>query len=434
MAAHITGLPPMLVQLRALTGRRPSGSALAALVASLVLVAPTHAAWVWVYEGNKHVVLPPAEGQPPWASYPDTNGDGRPDPVITGLSLRVEDDKGALVSRVGMGQTVHFVATPELGALEGEPLMVRFHLTGPKGEVAVAPAADLAGAVPVGTAPAVYRASHAVPVGSPAEPAGDYQATVELRLGEVTLPASAVPSARLRVVAPREPTVEQMERAVHTGLAKAGEQVGEFAKRLGRGVGSALGLVAGPRPGVFHEAHERETFGMARDATQAAGAQLPDRAALSPGRAAAVRTVNGPLRSVLAVPLGQAQDPLAEGWLPLGYLALQGLRPKDAWSPGAIVPARVRPFVLYRLALRAEPGKRQGTIGVLAADGARVAELPAKVEWARRIEWPGTCLVRTAQHLSDQGEARMFVQVIAAVVDGAARVEFVLPVVARDAP
>jgi len=433
MAAHIIGLPPMLVQLRTLARRHRTGPALAIAV-FLALAAPAPAAWVWVYDGNKHVVLPPAEGQPPWASYPDANADGRPDPIITRLSLRVENDKGESVSRVRMGQTVYVVATPELGALEEEPLTVRFHLTGPNGEVAVDPAADIAGTVPLGTAPPVYRASHTVPVESPGEPAGDYQATVEVRLGGATLPANAVPSAHLQVLAPREPTVEQVERTVHTGLTKAGEEIGKFVKRFGRGIGSALGLVGGPGPGMLHEAHEREARGMARDATQAAGAQLPDRAALSPGRAAAVHTVNGPLRSLVAVPLGQVQDPLAEGWVPLGYLALQGLRPKDSWSPGATVPARVRPFVLYRLALRAEPGKRQGTIGVLAADGARVGELPAKVKWDRRLESPGTCTVRTVRHLNAQGEGRIGVEVIAAVVEGVARAEFVLPVVARDEP
>ena len=73
-------------------------------------MAPAHAAWVWVYGGEKHVVMPPEEGQPEWASYPDADDDGKPDPIITNIDLRIESDEGEAISKARVGQTIYLVA------------------------------------------------------------------------------------------------------------------------------------------------------------------------------------------------------------------------------------------------------------------------------------------------------------------------------------
>ncbi len=396
------------------------------------LVQPAHAAWVWVYDGNKHVVLPPETGQPPWASYPDTNGDGRPDPIVTKVALRVQNEKGESVARVSAGQTVTLAAVPELGGLEEEPLTVRFHLAGPKGEVAVEPAAEIKQTVPLGTAPAVYRAQYAIP----ADQTGTYEASVEVTVGSVSLPAEMAPKVQFQAVAPHEAPTKQMARAVRKGLSDTGGKISKFTGRVAAGARDVFDVGRNAvSPGVLEEVQERQTAGMVKDATHAAGAQLPDRDTLSGERAAAVHSVKPPIQSVLVVPAGKAEADI-EGGRPLGWVAFQGLRPAGQPWEGRIVPAEGRPFVLYRLVLKAEPNAAQGQVRLLAADGSSVAELPATLKWEKRLPWPGTCLVHAVKHPveANEGQGSVAVTAIAAVAEGAVRAEFTLPIRTSERP
>jgi hypothetical protein len=393
------------------------------------LLGPADAAWVWVYEGNKHVVLPPGEGQPPWASYPDADGDGRPDPIITKVTLRVENTQGEAVARVRVGQTIQLVAVPELGALEEEPLTVRFHVTGPRGEAAIEPDPDIQRAVAVGVAPAVLRASCTIPAEPAADYAGEYQATLDLTLGKAVLPEASAPVAKFRVVAPREPLTEKVKRAVSKGMDRAAEDVNKAAQRVAKDVALALDFDRGTWPAdVLYDVHERETWGLARQTTHGPPTPVPDETALAPKRAAAIQTVKPPLRSVLVVPVGIAQEPVAENAYPVGWLGLQGLRPSGVRGLGAIVPAKGRPFVLYRVVLKGKPGTPEPQVLLMAADGAQVLELTARVKPLARIRYPGRCSLRALKRLGEEVESEVQTILLAPTVDGIARVEFVLPV------
>lgn len=407
-----------------------------AVTIALTLAAPSHAAWVWVYGGEKHVLMPPEEGQPPWAAFPDANGDGQPDPVITRVELRVEDEQGQVIGRARLGKTIRLVAQPELGGMELEPVSVKFRLAGPVGEVEVVPGEGLRGAAVLGTAPAVYSVRYTFPEPPSPEYVGQWEASVEVKVGSAVFDTGARQPVALRVLGPRETTPGKVGRKVSGGLKDAGRKVRAFGEKVAGEVGNWIAEQKKVDiPGALKPVQPRQTLGMVHWVLVAPGSPLvaADRL-LSADRAAALRSRSGPSRSLLVVPLDAASEPTADGWSPLGYVVMGGVRP-----PGAVDLQTALPWVsdgglrAVRIVLEADPGGADGTVHFEAADPAAQGDLvalPAKVEWFDKVLWPGETQLHVQRHATPEADGLVDVRLISAVSGGAARVEFTLPLVA----
>jgi len=407
-----------------------------AVTIALALVAPSHAAWVWVYGGEKHVLMPPEEGQPPWAAFPDANGDGQPDPVITKVELRIEDEEGQAIVRARLGKTVRLVARPELGGMELEPLSVTFRLAGPVGEVEVVPDDALQAAVVLGTAPALYSATYTFPEPPSRDFVGEWEVSVEVKVGSATFDSADRQPVALRVLGPRETTPEKVGRKVRGGLQDAGRKVREFGDRV---AGEVEDWIAKQKrediPGALKPVQPRQTLGMVHRSLTAPGSPLAaDESLLSAERAGGLRSRMGPSRSLLIVPFDGASEPTPDGWFPLGYVVISGVRP-----PGVADLQTLVPWVgdgglrAGRIALEAEPGAADGTVHFEAADSTVAGDLvtvPATVEWFDEVIWPGQTQLRVQRHPTPQADGLIDVKLVSAVSGGAARVEFTLPVVA----
>lgn len=407
------------------------------LVGTIVLglAAPAHAAWVWVYGGEKHVLMPPEEGQPPWAGFPDANGDGQPDPVITKVDLRIEDEEGQTISRTRLGKTIRLVAQPELGGMELEPLSVTFRLTGPVGAVEVVPDEALKAAVVLGTAPAIYCASYTFPAPPSREFVGEWQASVAVKVGSTVFDTAERQAMALRVLGPRETTPEKVGRKVRGGLEKAGREVKEFGEKVAEEVEEWVAQQKDVEvPGALKPVQPRQTLGMVHHVVTAPGSPLAgEKSALSAERATGLRSRRGPSRSLLVAPFDVAPEPTTEGWFPLGYVVIGGMRP-----PGVADLQTALPWVSEsglragRIVLEAEPGAADGTVHFQASDPAVAGDLvavPATVEWFNKVLWPGQTQLRVRRHPTPDADGLVDITLVSAVTGGAARVTFALPLV-----
>jgi hypothetical protein len=372
--------------------------------------------------------MPPEEGQPEWASYPDADEDGKPDPIITHIDFGIENDKGETASKARVGETIHLVALPELGGLELETLTVRFRLAGPRGEVEVQPEEAIRQPGPLGTAPAIYRAQYAIPEEPVEDHVGQYEATVEVELGSARSTPEMTSVAQLRVVGPRETTPEKIARRVRTGLQKAGEEVSEFGQRVARKVEDWLEeTTQPPPPGALHVVHDRAARGMIEAFVAGpTGPPAADAAALARDRGAALRSKTGPARSVLVIPFDSTRKALPDGSSPIGYLAMGGLRLSG--------PAGSQPLTAegaptcYPLALQ---GSAEGEIevAVLSADATPLVVLPAQVQWFNKVPWPRQSYLKVEREPDAEADGLISVELVSPVHRGAVRVVFTLPVV-----
>jgi hypothetical protein len=409
---------------------------ISAFTAVLALSAPSHAAWVWVYGGERHVLMPPEEGRPPWADYPDADGNGQPDPIITKVELRIEDEDGQAVSRTRLGRTIRLVATPELGGMELEPLNVQFRLAGPVGEVEVDLDEALRNATVVGAAPATYTAHYSFPEPPAQDFVGDWQASVAIKVGAASLDTTAQPVA-LKVLGPRESTPEKVGRQVSGGLRQAGRHVREFGSRI---AGEVEEWLAQQRealpPGALRDVQPRQTLGMVDRVLKAPGSPLAaEGALLAVERAAALRSRGGPQRSLLVVPLDAPAQPIADRWFPLGYAVMSGLRPPGVADLQTLLPWACDGCVRAgRIVLEAEPGSPDGSVHFEAADGSHFVTVPAQVEWVGKVLFPGQTELRVTRHPTEGVDGLVDVRLISAVPGGAARVDFTLPLVPVDEP
>lgn len=403
-------------------------SSVSALLLVAALPCTGHAAWLWVYNGEKHVVMPPREGQPEWASYPDANDDGKPDPIITHIDFRVESQNGEPVGKSRVGETIHLVAAPELGGLELETLTVRFHLTGPRGEVEVAPEDAIRNPRPLGTAPAIYRATYAIPEEPVEDHVGEYEATVDVELGSARSTPEMTSIVQLRVVGPRETTPERIAREVRAGLQRAGEELSDFGERVAREVGAWLDeKTQPPPPGTLHVVHERATRGMIEKFVEGpAGPPAADRDALARDRGAALQSRTGPARSVLVVPFENAREALPDGSSPIGYLAMGGLRPSGPAGGQAL--SDEDELTCYRIVLQ---GNAEGEteVGILSADATRLVALPVRAGWFNRLPWPRESYLKSEREPGPDTDGLISVELVSAVGGGAVRAVFTLPVV-----
>jgi len=391
-------------------------------------VAPTHAAWVWVYEGEKHVVMPPAEGQPEWASYPDANGDGKPDPIITNIDLRIEDDQGEAITKARVGQTIYLVAVPELGGLEMETLTVRLRLSSPSGDLAVVPDEPIRKPTALGAAPSTYRAQYAIPEEPVAEHVGQYEATVEIELGAARSTPAMTSVVELRVVGPRETLPEKVAREVKMGLTRAGEEISKFGQRVATEVGAWVERTKQPPPPrALQVVHERQTRGMVEELLQEpAGIAAADRERLALDRGAALRSKTGPPRSVIVVPFDAAGEMDSDGSSPIGYLATSGLRvPGPAGAEEQPAPASAH---CYRLLLESA-AEDEVTVGIRLADGTPLLSLPVEAKWFNSLPWPGESALKVERHPDADTDGLVTAELVSAVTGGAIRALFTLPIV-----
>ena len=404
------------------------------LVTVLLLVgmAPAHAAWVWVYGGEQHVLLPPEEGRPPWADFADANADGTPDPIITKIELRVEDDEGEPIGRVRLGRTVHLVAVPELGGMELEPLGVTWRLVGPVGAVEVTPEEALGQAAVLGTAPPVFRASYTLPEPPSREFAGDWSVSVEVRVGSASFDTATTTPLALKVLGPRETMPEKVGREVSGGLKGAGREVKEFGEKVAGEIEAWLAAhKKEPLPGALKPVPPRETLGMVERVLRAEGSP-PAREAelLAANRATARRSRLGPHRSLLVIPYDRAVTPEEEYRLPVGWVVVEGVRPPGVVDLQAVLPWSYGSGVRAgRVLLEAEPGSAEGNVHLEASDGTPFLTLPARVEWFGRVLWPGETELRVQRHPTPEGDGLVDIRIVSAVPGGAARVDFTLPLV-----
>lgn len=412
--------------------------ALAVMIAG-VSAAPSPAAWVWVYGGEKHVLMPPEEGRPPWADFADADRDGTPDPIITKVVLRLEDDEGQPITRIRLGRTVHLVAVPELGGMELEPLSVVFRLAGPLGPVEVPLGEGLVEGGAVGTAPAIYRGSYTLPEPPSREFTGVWNASVEVRVGEAGFDTAARSPMALRVLGPRETMPEKVGREVKGGLREAGREIKEFGEKVA--VEVEAWLAAHKKvdiPGALKPVQPRATLGIVDRAVRAPGSPLAaDEAILAPKRATALVSRTGPPRSLLVVPLDRAAPPQAGYRLALGYVVVEGVRPSGVADPPPLTPGSAAGEArVVRLVLEAEPGAAEGSVQVEGLDGAPLLTVPARVEWFGRVIWPGEMDLRVLRHPTAEADGLVDIRLVSAVPGGAARVEFTLPLVdaAQPAP
>ncbi|HJN16069.1 MAG TPA: hypothetical protein QGH10_11280 [Armatimonadota bacterium] len=402
-----------------------------ALMAAVIAASPSHAAWVWVYEGERHVVMPPEVGQPAWASYPDDDDDGRPDSVVTNVRLRIENEAGDAISKIRVGKTIRLIAEPELGGLETETLTVQFYLRGPGGAMPVVPADSIREAQPLGTAPATYRAMYAIPEEPVALHAGDYEASVEITLGNATMPAGVDDPVALRIAGPRESTTDKVERKVRRGLEKAGHKVKEFGEGVFDDVSETWSeATAGPPPGSLRQVQPRETAGIATRLSELPTSPLaPERDALAIDRAGALRSKKGPARSVLFIPYDEPRELTPEGWIPLGQVLMTGLRistlsdgPKSvAWTLDRVTGCRV--------ALEMEPMDTEGYVHFLAPGGESVGRIPADAEWFGGMVFPSDTHINQKRHPDTEDGGLVKVKMVVPLTKGSVRAAFEVPVI-----
>lgn len=391
-------------------------------------IAPTHAAWVWVYGGEKHVVMPPEEGQPEWASYPDADGDGKPDPIITNIDLWVENDLGEAISKARVGQTIYLVAVPELGGLEVETLIVRLRLSSPSGDLAVLPDEPIRKPTALGAAPSTYRAQYAIPEEPVEDHVGEYEATVEIELGPARSTPEIASVVGLRVVGPRETLPERVAREVKMGLTKAGEEISKFSQRVASEVEAWVERTKQPPPPhALQVVHERQTRGMVEELLQEpAGIVAADRELLALDRGAALRSKTGAPRSVVVVPFDAAGEMDSDGSSPIGYLAMSGLRvpgPADVGEQPAQASARC-----YRLLLQSA-AEDEVTLGIRLADGTPLLSLPVQAKWFNSLPWPAESHLKVERQPNGETDGLVSAQLVSAVTGGAIRAVFTLPIV-----
>lgn len=398
-----------------------------------VPVVSADAAWIWVYDGEKHVVMPPAEGRPAWSQYPDADADGEPDPIITSLVLRIETEAGESAAKTRVGKSLHLTAQPELGGLELEPVSVTFHLAGPNGEVEVTPDQPLRGELTLGTAPAVYHAYYEIPEEPVEDQVGDYELTVDLAVGGATPRPGSVEPARIRAVGPRESTSEKVKVRVKEGLDRAKAEIREFGRDIRNELKDFIAEAGeGPPPGSLRDVHRRETLGMAEKLAAIPTSPLaPERKALGLERAWALKSRKGPFRSLLVVPYDMPQPLLEGGWIPLGRVAMTGLLVPGAPDPAEASPGPQGQLTSYRLALEMEPGDVEGYVNLLADDGSSVARLPTEAEWFAKMVFPDETHARQKRHPGHEEGGLVIVKLVAPLPTGCVRVEFDLPVVGR---
>ena len=404
-------------------------------VALLTTVAPAHAAWVWVYGGEKHVLMPPEEGRPPWADFADANGDGTPDPIITKVELRLEADDGQATGRVRLGHTVHLIAVPELGGMELEPLAVTFRLVGPVGPVEVQPDEALRQATVLGTAPAVYTATYTFPEPPSRDFVGEWEASVAVRVGDTAFDTAARSPTALRVLGPRETMPEKVGREVKGGLREAGREVREFGGKVADEFGAWLAAHKKEQiPGALKPVHPRQTLGMVNRVLRAPGSPLAaDEGLLAPERATALRSRIGPHRSLLVVPYDSSPAPGADYRLAVGYVVVEGVRPPGVVDLQSVLPWSCDGCVRAgRLLLEAEPGASEGSVHLEASDGTPFLTVPASVEWFGKVIWPGQTELRIQRHPTPEAEGLVDIRLVSAVPGGAARVALTLPLVAAE--
>lgn len=406
------------------------------LLAVSVFNEPGAAAWVWVYGGEKHVLLPPEEGEPPWARFPDSNGDGKPDPVITEVHLRIEDTEGRAINRTRLGRTIRLVATPELGGLELEPLSVTFRLSGPAGDAKLVPDRALQEATVLGTAPAIYVATYTLPEPPSLEFVGEWQASVQVKVGETVFDTAARHRVTLVVLGPRETTVEKIGRTVRGGLELARSEVKELGEKVASVEAWLQKQRKEPPPGALKPVQPRQTLGMADKALRAPNSPLTgDAALLGVRRATALRSRSGPPRSVLVMPLDKPAAPRPDGRLLVGYAVLEGLiavgtadsQPVASWACEGCIHA-------LRLVLETEPGAADGNIHLETPEGTLLATIPTTVERFRRVLWPGQTELHVQRTTGGEAQATVCVTMISAVSTGAVRVRFLLPLVPLTEP
>jgi hypothetical protein len=392
------------------------------------------AAWVWVYGGERHVVMPPEEGQPAWAAYPDADGDGRPDPIITKVDLRIQNDAGEPIARTRLGREIRLVATPELGGMELDRLVVRFRLAGPGGDLPLTLDEPLREPTVVGTAPPVYAARCVLPPPPGREFAGDYQASVRVELQGVVLDTRDSP-VPLRILGPRETMPERIGRKVRGPLRQAGRGVRELGEKVAGEVEAWLAEQK-PQPGHLHDVQRRQTLGMLDRVLQAPGSPIKAvEGDLGLPRAAALRSLKPPEHSVLVVPFDRAQALEADRWYPMGFVVLNGLRPPGITDLSTVLPWSCEGCIRAgRLVLEAQPGDVEGRIHLEAADGHHFVSAPARLEWFNRLPFPREVeLHMRTQPAADRG-GLVETHIDSAVPGGAVRAEFDLPVVSTAPP
>jgi hypothetical protein len=218
-------------------------------------------------------------------------------------------------------------------------------------------------------------------------------------------------------------------------LHEAGRKVKEFGDRVAGQVGEWIDKQKRVDiPGALKPVQPRQTLGMVHRVLKAAGSPLAaEEKLLSADRATGLRSRVGPSRSLLVVPLDVAPEPTTDGWLPLGWVVLGGVRP-----PGVADLQTALPWVsddgrrAGRIVLEAEPGAADGTVHFEAADpavGGDLVALPAAVEWFDEVLWPGRTQLSVQRHATPEADGLVDVKLVSAVLGGAARVTFALPVV-----
>jgi hypothetical protein len=405
-------------------------------LAVLALAAPSQAAWVWVYGGERHVLMPPEEGRPPWADYPDADGNGQPDPIITKVELQIEDEHGQVISRTRLGRMIRLVATPELGGMELEPLKVQFRLAGPVGDVQVDLDEALRSATALGAAPATYAANYTFPSPPAQGFVGDWQASVVVKVGAASLDTGAQP-VPLKVLGPRETTPEKVGRQVSGGLREAGRHVREFGSRIASEVEEWLAQQREELPpGALRDVQSRQTLGMVHQVLKAPGSPLAaDEARLAVERATAVRSRTSPRRSLLVVPLDASAQPIADRWFALGYVVMSRLRPPGVADLQTVLPWACDGCMRAgRIVLEAEPGSADGNVHLEAADGSHFVTVPARVEWVGKVLFPGQTELRVTSQPAEGVDGLVDIRLVSAVPGGAVRAGFTLPLVPVDEP
>ncbi|MGQ9730162.1 MAG: hypothetical protein ACUVX8_02725 [Candidatus Zipacnadales bacterium] len=406
-------------------------------LAVIVFSAPSYAAWIWLYNGEKYVMLPPEEGQPAWTSQPDTDGNGRPGPVIAGVNLRIENEEGQRVTRIRLGRTVRLIAVPELGGLETEPLTVRFHLTGIKGELELSPDPAIAEETLLGNAPPIFTAECTLPSEGGDDLAGDYEATVEIQVGGVKLASDRSAATRLRILGSRESIREKVKRKIAPSIRKAGREVRQFAEEVAADLEEWWALKKGPQiPGALKDVQPRQTLGMIDRLVNVQSSRLAaDRTSLAPERAMALRSRSTPLRSLVVIPFDTPQEPLSANLFPIGYMALTGLRISDGVDLTSMLPGTGEEGVwVSRLLLAAEPRAANGLIHFEAADGTHFLTLPTEVEWFGRVLFPGETHLDVKRQPTPTSAGMVKVKLISAIPGGAVRVLFTLSLLPSELP
>ncbi len=214
------------------------GRAPVAAVLLLVLGGSAQAAWVWVCQGKRSVERLPKEGRASWESLPDDDGDGRPNPVIAHVSLRLLDAEGEPTAKLRIGSRGTLEVTPEFGAVDTDLVEVSFEVEGPEGPYPVTPSPQNAEPIAAAVFPPVVTATIEVPEELEDRYFGGYTFTAHLTVRGIVGPDYVEPlrfeiAGKSRSQRIREAFQEGVE-AVAGGAARVGREIGKAWDRAFR--------------------------------------------------------------------------------------------------------------------------------------------------------------------------------------------------------